>query len=191
MWCPEPLIGYGIEEGLFYLLKDQVGFPSVFAAPEACRNWHRSLPHLEKGKYCGIVSAPLSRSSYIPDVVIIYCDPGQLTQLLIAAHWKEGRPFQMTVSGHTACIYSIVPPIKNNDYQVSLPCNGDRRNAMAQDDEIIFSLPGSKIEDLHAGLRHRDDLGLGLPSQFRMMPEYPLPDFYANLAEKLGIKRSK
>ena len=191
MWCPEPLIGYGIEEGLPYLLKNLVGYPSVFATPEACRIWHRSLPHLERGKYRGIVSAPLSRANYIPEVIIIYCDPGQLTQLLIAAHWKEGRPFQMAVSGHTACIYSIVPPIKNNDYQVSLPCIGDRRNAMAQDDEIIFSLPGSKIQDLLAGLRHRDHLGLGLPYPFRMMPEYILPNFYAGLADKLGIKKSK
>jgi uncharacterized protein (DUF169 family) len=191
IWCPEPLIGYGIENGLPFLLKNLVGYPSVFATPEACRNWHRSLPHLEKGKYRGIVSAPLPRTSYCPEVVMIYCDPGQLTQLLIAAHWKEGRAFQMAFSGHTACIYSVVPPIKNGDYQVSLPCMGDRRNAMAQDDEIILSFPAAKLQDLLSGLRNRDHLGLGLPYRFRMVPEYPLPNFYAGLADRLGIKKSK
>jgi uncharacterized protein (DUF169 family) len=191
MWCPEPVIGYGIEEGLSHLLKDCVGYPSVFETKKACRSWHRSLPHLKLGKFIGVLSAPLTRVNFIPGVAVIYCDPAQLTQLLIAVHWKEGRPLQILLSGHTACVFAIVPPAKEKKYQVTLPCIGDRRRAMAQDEEIIFSAPGQKLGDLLAGLRHRDSSGSGLPYLFSMATDYPLPDFYVKLAKKLGMESEK
>jgi uncharacterized protein (DUF169 family) len=188
MWCPEPVIGYGLEKGLDYLLENHVGYPGIFESEEVCRRWHQSLPHLELGKYVGIVAAPMTKANFQPDVILIYCDPAQLTQLLIAAHWKEGQPISGPISGHTACVWAVVPPLKQRKYQISLPCYGDRRRAMAQDDEMIFSLPAEKLEDLLSGLRYRDTHGFGFPYAFTMMPEYPLPDFYVHLAKKFGIK---
>jgi uncharacterized protein (DUF169 family) len=188
MWCPEPVIGYGIEKGLDYLLENHVGYPGIFETEEACRRWHRSLPHLEPGMFVGMVAAPLTKVNFQPEVILIYCDPAQLTQLSIAAHWQEGQSISGPISAHTACVWAVVPPRQQKKYQISLPCYGDRRRAMAQDDEMIFSLPEEKLEDLLSGLRHRDEHGFGFPYPFTMMPEYPLPDFYVPLAKKLGIK---
>jgi len=41
-----------------------------------------------------------------------------------------------------------VPAIQNGECQVAVPCAGDQRRAMAQDDELIFTIPMKQIEEL-------------------------------------------
>ncbi len=72
--------------------------------------------------------------------------------------------------------------------QVTLPCGGDRRNALAQDDELIFSVPAHLMEDLMAGLRHFDEAGHGytqLAPAMRVEP--PLPPGYVKVGKMIGM----
>jgi hypothetical protein len=59
---------------------------------------------------------------------------------------------------------------------------------MAQDDELIFSIPTDKLEDLMIGLRHFDEAGAGY-NQFAydMMPEYPLSKLYVKVGKMMGM----
>jgi hypothetical protein len=71
---------------------------------------------------------------------------------------------------------------------VTVPCAGDRRNALAQDDELIFSVPGHRMEDLMVGLKHFDEAGAGYSQLVPAMKnEHPLPGSYVKMARMIGM----
>jgi len=188
MWCFEPVIGYGFAKPPKYFLEGHNRFPGTAKTLEAGRNWAQAFPHLEYGKYIGIVSTPLMKANFEPDLIMIYCDPAQLTQLLIVVNWIDGHDITCRLSGHAACVYSIVPVIQNRQYQVSSLCIGDRKRAMAQDNELVFTAPTEKVEDLVLGLKALAKYGNELPVKFTVMPEYELEESYTKIGKMLGME---
>lgn len=188
MWCFEPVIGFGLAEPPQYFLDGYTRFPDSVKDLPTASNWAHAFPCLEVGKCIGIVSAPLMTANFEPDLVVIYCNPPQLNQLLMAIVCQQGRDLVCTLSGHAGCVHYVVPAIKTGDYQVSIPCMGDHITAMQRDDEVVFTAPMGKVEDLLLGLRHFDRYGYGMPTKPIMQPEGGLPPSYEKAAEILGMR---
>jgi len=188
MWCPEPVIGYGLEPPPRFFLEGHNRYPMDVATLEAGATWaSREFPRLKPGRYIGVLSAPLSKASYQPDVILIYCNTAQLTILLLGIAYRDGLDVDVKLSGHAACVYAVVPTLKTGRCWVTLPCMGDRARAMAGDDEIIFTIPPSDVEDLLRGLRHIERTGRRIPFRRSMQPEYQLLESYEKMARILGI----
>jgi len=191
MWCPEPVIALGFAEPPQYFLEGHNRFPGSVATLQAGSTWAREFPRLRAGDYVGIVSAPLTSATFEPDVVVIYGNPAQVTQLVLAAAFKDGRDLTCNISGRAACVNAVVPVVQSRRFQVALPCPGDRQKAGAQDDEIIFSAPKERMAELMEGLRRRDEHMRGQPTAFTLRPEYPLPESYAKIAGMMGMNLEK
>jgi uncharacterized protein (DUF169 family) len=185
MWCFEPVVGYGWVEPPPYFLEGYNRFPQDVKDLEAGKNFVSDFPCFAVGHYTGIVSAPLTKVSFEPDLVIIYCNSAQLSLLLLGREYKDGHDLKCHLSSHAACVYSVVPAIKSGKCQVAVPCRGDRYSALAGDDEIIFTVPVTKIEDLLAGLRHVEKYGSRLPRNPQMRREPELPESYTKIMEML------
>lgn len=191
MWCFEPVVGYGLEDAPDYFIKGNNRFPQDVISLEAGSNWAaKEFPRFETGKYIGVVSAPLASASFIPDVVIIYCNSAQLTLLLLAVAYKDGLDIVSQLSGHAACVYAVVPPITRGKCWVSTPCMGDRRRAMAGDDEMIFSFPLNLTEDILSGLKHIGEGGRKIPFGRTMQFEYQMSESYSKIARLLGMTKA-
>lgn len=187
-WCFEPVVGFGLSDPPKYFLDGHNRFPGTARDLEAGSRWARNMPRLDTGIYRGLVCAPMEEASFEPDVAMIYCSPGQLTQLLIAANWIDGNDVSSVLSGHAACVYAVVPVIQNGEFQVCVPCIGDRARAMAQDDELIFSVPRERIEDLSEGLRAGATDGEScFPVAYTLMPEYELSESYKVIGRMVGL----
>jgi len=183
-WCCEPVIGYGFEKPPEYFLEGNNRYPETARTLEAGKNWASTqLPRFEPYTYKGIVSAPLDKANFEPEVVIVYCDPAQLTQILITVNWIDGNDVVCALGGHAVCVYTVVPVIQKGQYQISIPCIGDRKRAGAQDDELIFSFPLNKSEDLIAGFK----ANLGFPIKYDVLPEYQLPKSYVKIGKMMGF----
>jgi len=187
MWCVEPVIGLGMAEPPEFFLEGKNRFPNTISCLEASKNWSLAFPRLKTGRYIGIMMAPLKTANFQPDLVVIYCDVAQLTQLLISAGWKDGCDVEARMSGLAACVYATVPSLLSGEYQVTTPCPGDARHAMAQDDEIIFTIPVKKMDDLMTGLRHIEEKGTRLPRTLTVENEYVLSDAYRNMGKAVGM----
>jgi uncharacterized protein (DUF169 family) len=185
MWCFEPVIGYGWAESPQYFLEGYNRFPEDVMDLEAGKNYVNDLPCLAVGHYTGVVSAPLTRVSFEPDLVILYCNSAQLSLLLLGREYKDGHDLKCHLSSHAACVYSVVPVIQNGKCQIAIPCRGDRYFALAGDEEIIFSVPASKIEDLLLGLRHVAEHGSRLPRSPQMRRGPDLPISYLKILDML------
>lgn len=188
MWCPEPVIGYGLAEPPTYFLEGHNRYPDDVETLEAGGNWARALPRFEAGKYVGIVSAPLTTANIEPDLIIIYCNSVQLTRLLLGSAYKDGNDITSRLSGHAGCVYAVVPPMQTGECNVSTPCMGIRQYGGCQDDKMIFTVPGEKLETLTFGLTQS---GTGeIPVKIWTRAEYTLGNSYAELARLMGMKKA-
>lgn len=187
-WCPEPIIGFGFAEPPDFFMKGHSKYPYKLKSLEAASHWAQTLPKLKFGQFVGIVSAPLCQTNFVPDLIMIYANSAQMTQLLQSARFQTGLAFNNTVSASSACVYSTVLPLQTGEYQVTFPCAGDREEALAQDDEIIFTLPSEKLEALMEGMRFLDSHDHGLPVKATMRHEFPLSESYTKLAKMIGLK---
>lgn len=187
MVCFEPVVGYGWAAPPTHFLEGHNRFPEDVKDLEAGRNFVDDFPRLAVGKYTGVVSAPLATANFEPDLVMIYCNSTQLGLLLLGKEYQDGHDLKCNLSSHAACVYSVVPVIEGKDYQVSVPCRGDRYIALAGDDEIVFSVATNKLEDLLAGLRHVKKYGSKLPRNPQMNRSPVVPESYKKIAKMLGM----
>ena len=187
-WCYVPVIAHGLAEPPDFYLEGNMDFPGRIADQQAAKDMAKNSPRLEFGKYIGMVSAPLRKANFQPDLVAIYCNSAQLRSLLVGIRYKKGYEVTSTLAPGGACVHCTVPVLKTGGCQVTVPCAGDRRNALAQDDELIFSVPVHRMEDLMAGLKHFDEAGAAY-SQLApaMKNEHPLPGPYVKMARMIGM----
>jgi uncharacterized protein (DUF169 family) len=184
MWCPEPVIGFGLAEPPDYFFEGKTRYPVGVKSLEAGANWAREFPRFETGEYIGIVSSPLTKASFEPDVAVVYCDSAQLLRLLLGLAYEDGRDITTVLGGHSACVYAIVPTMLKGECQATVPCRGDRGYAGTQDYEMIFTIPRDQIERVVEGM---DQPGTSSsPTRFSMNPEYMLSEGYAEIAKQMG-----
>jgi len=187
-WCYLPVIAFGLAEPPEFFLQGNTFFKFGVGDLEAAKNLANTFPRLECGKYIGVVSAPLRTANFEHDLVVVYCNSNQLRCLLSGIKYKEGHLVTSTLDPSGACLQCTVPALKTGDCQVTVPCGGDRKNALAQDDEMIFTVPRSRLEDLMSGLRHFDEKGLGYRHFApNMRSEYPLFDQYVKMGRMVGL----
>jgi len=191
MWCFEPVVGYGIAEPPQYFLEGHNRFPRDVETLEAGKNYASDFPRLPVGKYIGVMSAPLKATNFNPDLVMIYCDSSQLSLLLLAREYKDGHDLKCSLSSHAACVYSVVPVLQTGECRVAIPCRGDKYKAMAGDDEMVFTVPIGKLEDLMVGLRYLETTGSRLPRTYSMQREPELPLNYFEIAKMIGMLEDK
>ena len=188
MWCFEPVVGLGLAEPPEIFLEGDNRFPSSAMTQEAGKNWAQSFPCLKVGKYVGIVSAPLETCNFEPDMFVIYCDPSQLTHLLIIKECIDGGSITCTLSGHAGCVYTIVPVLQNKQCQIVSPCMGDRRTAMTQDNEIIFSAPIEVLVDFLKALNYLEKQDIWkFPWVPTLYPEHKLSESYIKIGKIIGM----
>jgi uncharacterized protein (DUF169 family) len=175
-WCWAPLIGFGLVD------------PQAAEKVEATKSQVKILPRFEYGKYLGIVSAPLRAASFQPDVVLVYVNAAQLRSMLLAIKYKEGSLVSSQFDPINSCVYAVVQVMSTGQYLVSVPCAGEQQRAMPGEDELIFSVPRDKMEDLVLELRQAENAKAGYAySGFEMRPDFPRPEFYRELFGMWGL----
>jgi uncharacterized protein (DUF169 family) len=189
-WCSEGAVGYGLIPPIDYFMEGNTRYPRIVSTREGAELWAREFPRFEYGKYRAVVSAPLSRVSFEPDVVVIYCNSAQLGQLVFARTWLDGRDIQCRIAAQGACVHATVPVVLKGECQVAIPCLGDRGFAFTQDDEIIFSAPMAKVEGLITALKAMDEIGAKYPVIPRMPREPEMPPSYTEMARLSGMIKS-
>lgn len=143
------------------------------------------------GEIDGIVFAPLARADFEPEVVIIYGNAAQVMRLVAAALYKEGGRVASSFAARMDCSDHLVVPLRTDEPQVILPCNGDRIFAGAQDEEMAFTLPWSKMGRLIEGLEGTQKGGIRYPIPSFLTYEPGMPRKYEDLLAMQREERSK
>jgi uncharacterized protein (DUF169 family) len=170
-WCFAPVIAYGLED------KPEDKDLQAFL----------NFPRFPRDKYIGIVSAPLRTANFLPDVVLIYSDTGQLRNMLMPLNYQEERNVDYNFFP-PACAFQVVPVMNSGRYMVTLPDPGDRNRALAGNDEIILSVPAARMEELVVGLLKMKERGFMFDNNAMfMLHDFPRPEFYWRLFRRWGL----
>lgn len=146
-------------------------------------------PHMYflNNEYKGLVISPLVRSKVVPDVVLMYCLPAQAMRLIQSYLYVEGGVLEFTSAGKVgSCHEGVAKTFLTDKPQLVVLGNGDRIWGGAQDSEVMFSCPRSKLDALVEGLEATHAAGL----------RYPIPSYMNYSAgfqedfEKAAIERA-
>ena len=173
--CPAVTIAYGwppiIDEQRLTQFFLGVGYASD---ETAAKTIVENLDRLEPGKYGGVVISPLTRTRIVPDVILVYGNPAQIMRLIQGAMYKEGTKVKSEMAGVTgSCISGISRTFITDEYQVVIPGNGDRVFAGTYDNEMLFTIPAAKAEELIVGMKAQRVAKYPIPMSLVMPPQFP------------------
>jgi uncharacterized protein (DUF169 family) len=170
-WCPTAPMAYGFVE-----------------RPESIEKWTHPYDCFERGKYAGIVSAPLKTANFMPDVVLMYLNPAKLRALLLTMPVGDVP----SVSGHffpPSCGWAVVNPILTKQLYVVVPDPGEYQRALTEEGDMMLSVPGGKMPALMAGLKQNEHGMFSYREHTMFMqPDFDRPDFYKDLFKDWGLE---
>jgi uncharacterized protein (DUF169 family) len=186
-WCFEPLISYGLVATPADYLD---GFTNSFfiADKHAAAKHAQQMTRLPVGKYPGMVIGPLRTAGFAPDLVMIYCTPAQLRHLLLALRYLHGTQVTSTLDPIGSCVHSVVPSLLTGECAVTVPDPGDFERGGASDDEMVLTVPATRLEELMTGVYHFEERGLGFRFfSVALQPDFKQPPFYEEYFKKWGL----
>jgi uncharacterized protein (DUF169 family) len=168
-WCPTALMAYG-----------------MVPTPVSMAKLGESFQSFAAGKYVGVLTAPLKKASFTPDVVLIYLNPAQLRGLLTPMMLGGAPPISSYLL-LPSCAHCVVDPMRTGNYSLVLPDPGEYQRALTSEEEVIFAVPKEKLPGLLKNLKSG-----GRPYSFRdqymsMLPDFEQPQFYKDLFKGWGL----
>ncbi|MBN1571143.1 MAG: DUF169 domain-containing protein, partial [Acidobacteria bacterium] len=87
-----------------------------------------------------------------------------------------------------SCSYAVVNPIQDGNYWLVLPDPGEYERGLGTEDEVMFSVPGSKMETMIAGLKKGEKGYFAYRHHHPYIrPNFPRPDFYRQSFKSWGL----
>ena len=173
--CPLAASVFGFKPYLDYMAQGHACFQMYTESLEAGAKTELDTEKVEYGSYQYVLSAPLHRTAFEPDVCVVYGNSAQVMRLVIGALWKEGGRLESSFAGRIDCADEILVPLRTKKPEVILPCNGDRIFAQTMDHEMAFSFPWDWAERLVEGLEgtHKGGVRYPIPTFLQYSPKYP------------------
>jgi uncharacterized protein (DUF169 family) len=173
--CPLTAVVFGFRKLSQFYLNGEACAGMYTETKEAGVRSEELVEKYKFGEYMYILLAPLHRTAFEPEVVIIYANSAQVLRLLTAALWKSGGKLTSSFGGRIDCAEEIIVPLRSGKCELILPCYGDRIFAQTQDHEMAFSMPIGRVEEIVEGLAGTEKGGVRypIPSFLRYTGEFP------------------
>jgi len=141
----------------------------------------------EYGKYIGIVTAPLIKTPFEPDLVIVYSNTCQLRNMMLSLENKEKSQVR-SYFFPWSCAYAVVNPILTGQYWIVLPDPGEYERALCGEDEMMFAIPRVRFQGFMENfLAAQEGHWSFSRSNPVLRPDFPLPDIYRDMFKKWGM----
>jgi uncharacterized protein (DUF169 family) len=131
-------------------------------------------------------------AKFVPDLTMIYSNTAQLRHLLLSLRYVNGTQVTSTLDPSGSCVHSVVPSLLNGECQVTVPDPGDCERGMAQEDEMILTVPTRRLKELMDGIYHFDQTNMGYRHfSYSVMPDFQQQPFYQEYFKKWGLDAPK
>lgn len=187
LFCAGMIILGFVEAGDYFLGKLWIDGGYVETLEDAKRTAETIL-RFDYGKYQTILFTPLFRADFEPDEVMIYGNPAQMVRLVQGSLYKGGGMLTSVSNGVSDCAQSLVRPLVSGECQLVLSGIGNRIYAATEKDEMCFTIPWQKMDDVLEGLKGNHAKGLRYP--IPTVANYKntgLADLYSAMFDQAGI----
>jgi uncharacterized protein (DUF169 family) len=125
-----------------------------FNTQEAARRTIEMVPTLTPNSTEAVLYAPLEKTTFMPDVVVVICNPKQIMLLTQAYMYKTGGRLETSFAGkQSLCSDAVVQVYKEGKIEVTVGCSGSRAYTEITEDEMIMGIPVELLPDVIAGLK--------------------------------------
>ena len=162
MQCTLGAAPFGFFKNIDYFNEGNLSAGMFTASKELGKKQEDLVDRFDHGTYSHILVAALGRTSFEPDLFIVYGNPAQMMRLVQGALYNTGGAVQSSSMGRLGCA-TIITAIKKDECRYLIPGNGDRIFGMTQDYEMMFMFPPSKLDDLIDGLAKTHKAGVRYP----------------------------
>ncbi len=126
----------------------------------ACERVIQRIPY---GKYNAFTMAPTAYDPFIPDIVLLYANPAQMSILINAIQFDQYERMVFYSVGETSCSDVIGRCFVDGVPALSIPCYGERRFGHATDDELAIGLPAGECARILTNLETLYNRGIRYP----------------------------
>jgi uncharacterized protein (DUF169 family) len=126
----------------------------------ACEAVIQRIPH---GRYNAFMLAPTAYDPFVPDIVIVYGNPAQMSLMVNAIQYDKFERLVFYSVGESSCSDVIGRCFTERVAALSIPCYGERRFGHAADDELSIGLPAEDCGRILANLETLYKKGIRYP----------------------------
>jgi uncharacterized protein (DUF169 family) len=123
----------------------------------------RVIQRIPTGKYKAFMLAPTAYDPFIPDIVLLYGNPGQMSLLINAIQFDQYERMVFYSVGESSCSDVIGRCFVDRVPALSIPCYGERRFGHATDEELAIGLPAEECARILQNLETLYKRGIRYP----------------------------
>ena len=185
MLCPLGAVATGLLPAKDGFLDGRFGIPYWVPDKESAARLLQGMARLDHGKYAYIVMAPLERTTFEPDAIVVYGNPAQVGRMIQAVVHVTGEPVLSQAIGGTSCAEQIARTMLTGRCQSVLAGAGERMLALTQDHETSLALPANMADAFAAALEATQKLGVRYPTRSWLGYRATMTPAFAKMSEYL------
>jgi uncharacterized protein (DUF169 family) len=125
-----------------------------FESMSACVRTMDRIPHLSSGETYATVYAPLEKTPFDPDVVVIVTTPRNMLKLAQACLFRLGGRISPAMAGiQSVCSDATAQPYLTGTANFSLGCDGSRKFSGIADEEMVMGFPVELLPEIGEAIR--------------------------------------
>jgi uncharacterized protein (DUF169 family) len=121
------------------------------------------IQRIPTGKYKAFMLAPTAYDPFIPDIVLLYGNPAQMSLLINAIQFDQYERMVFYSVGESSCSDVIGRCFVDRVPALSIPCYGERRFGHATDEELAIGLPAEECARILQNLETLYKRGIRYP----------------------------
>jgi uncharacterized protein (DUF169 family) len=145
---------------------------------DSSKEFTTKVAKIPYGKVKAIATAPLLNINFEPDIVVMYGNTAQVMRIIQGYLYEKGGRVNFSTGGEwSLCADSIAQAYISNDISLGMPCFGDRKTGLAQEDEVTVAFPYSLYDKILGGMRATVGVApypIPFDIGFPQMPDYTL-----------------
>jgi uncharacterized protein (DUF169 family) len=125
-----------------------------FDSAAACKRTIDKVPHLNPGDTFATLYAPLEKTPFHPQIVLIVANPRTMLKLAQSVLFRLGGRIYAEFSGiQSVCSDATAQTYLTGRPNFSLGCDGSRKYSGILDDEMVMGLPVEMLPEITAALK--------------------------------------
>jgi uncharacterized protein (DUF169 family) len=124
-----------------------------FESSAACKRTIDRVPHLGTGDTWATMYAPLEKTPFDPQVVIIVASPWAMLKISQSTMFRLGGRIEAEFAGiQSVCADACAQTYLNGKINFSLGCDGSRKFSGIDDGEMVMGIPAEILPELIGAL---------------------------------------
>lgn len=145
---------------------------------QSAREFTTKVAKIPYGKFKAVAVAPMHKLNFVPDLVVMYGNTAQVMRVVQGYLYEKGGRVSFSTGGEwSLCSDAIAQSYISQDISLGLPCFGDRKTGLAQEDEVTVAFPYSMYEKILEGMKKTAEVAaypVPFDIGFPQMPDYTL-----------------